>query len=295
MKKFTRTINGEKYQGDLFEENDIINKFGRTKEDWELINTYQKTFPQLLLNDTGDFVIDGEQLCKELGIKDNFNHWLTRETKGKEGKLVKYKCAESIDYINDGENPNVNFTKEEIENMNAKQRSRNGIKNSIRLTLKTAKKIAMRQNNEFGDLVCDYFILIEDILKDYETWVLIREPEKQGYKDMKKAITEWYVRNGFESDIEAFYIREANLLNQSLTGMRAIDIRHLRNVKDNKTRDNLTKEVNQCLANLQFLNTSLLNSNMSYSIRKEIIEGTCNSQYGYIKEMFDHEQIGGKN
>lgn len=53
----------------------------------------------MLINNTDDFVIDGETLCKELGIKSNFTDWLLRPQKGKEGKLIRYKCKENIDYI----------------------------------------------------------------------------------------------------------------------------------------------------------------------------------------------------
>ena len=42
----------------------------------------------------------------------------------------------------------------------------------------------MRQNNEMGDLVCDYFILMEETLRNYEDWTKIREPEKEGYKEL---------------------------------------------------------------------------------------------------------------
>lgn len=278
MKKFTRTINGEKYQGNLFEESDIMNKFGKTKEDWELINTYQKTFPQLLLNDVEGFIIDGRTLWTELGVSKDFSDWV-------KGNIKSLELIENTDF-------------KEYSPLKGIKKTKGKTARDYTFTLEVAKDIAMttgtgknssEQLKENSKLVRKYFRLMENTLKDYETWVLIREPERQGYKDMKKAITEWYVRNGFESDIEAFYMREANLLNQSLTGMKAIDIRHLRNVKDNKTRDNLTKEVNQCLANLQFLNTSLLNSNMSYSIRKEVIESTCDNQYGYIKEMFKNK------
>lgn len=284
MKSFTKTINGQKYKGKVFERSDIVNKFNKTEKEWELIDKYQKTFPQLLINDTDDFVIDGEILCKELGVKDNFNTWLLGETrrdsKGRlksQGKLIKYKCQENKDYI---------IKNLALGNPKVKKHGGNN-KIIITLTLKTAKKIAMRQNNDNGDLVCDYFILIEKILKEYETWTLIREPEKQGFNKMKKYISEWCKKRGYDSSNNYFYIREANLLNESLTGLRAIDIRIKKQVEDNQTRNNLDYTVNNILATLQEINISLLIADMDFDKRKEIIKNTCNSQYSHIKELFN--------
>ncbi|MBY6842773.1 antA/AntB antirepressor family protein [Clostridium botulinum] len=278
MKSFTKTINGKKYKGKAFEKSDIVNKFNRTEKEWELIDRYQKIFPQLLINDTDNFVIDGEILCRELSVKDHFTKWLLenrRDEKGRiksQGKLIKYKCVENKDYQL-GELPTeVKGTPKKI----------------ITLTLNCAKKIAMRQNNNNGDLVCDYFILMENILKDYETWMLIREPEKQGFNKMKKYISEWCKKRGYDNSNNYFYIREANLLNESLTGLRAIDIRIKKQVEDNQTRNNLDYKVNNILATLQEINISLLIADMDFDKRKEIIENTCSSQYSYIKELFNN-------
>ena len=45
--------------------------------------------------------------------------------------------------------------------MSSQKRSSYGIKTKILLTIECAKKIAIRQNNVMGDLVCSYFILME--------------------------------------------------------------------------------------------------------------------------------------
>ncbi len=153
MKSFQKTINGKKYKGKAFERLDIINKFNQTEETWKLIDKYQKTFPQLLIDNTEDFVIDGETLCKELGVLSNFNDWLLRKTKGKEGKLIKYRFTEDVDY-------KCTSGKSETQRKNGQKGIT--IKNIITLTLDCAKKIAMRQNNDNGDMVCDYFICIEN-------------------------------------------------------------------------------------------------------------------------------------
>lgn len=277
MKSFSKTINGVKYKGEMFEELDIINKFNLSNDKWELIDKYQKTFPQLLLKDTNDFVIDGETLCKELGVKDDFNSWLLRKTSGKQGKLIKYKCVENADFV-------CLLEKSKTQRKDGQLGAK--VKNKISLTLNCAKKIAMRQNNENGDLVCDYFILMENILKEYEKWSLVREPEKCGANDMRQAIKQWCERNNMDSTIQLFYTREFNMLNENLTGFKAVDIRDLKHISDNKTRDNLDIEVNKALHMLQFTNIALLNSDIGFDIRSEIIKKTCNSTYKNIKEEF---------
>lgn len=119
---------------EVFQENDIIEKLGRTKDDWKLVKDYQKKFWQLLQDDEG-FCVDGEVLCKELEIKDNFNTWLLGETRydknGKikwQGKLIAYRFKENKDYISDWGIPNAQFSKEDVEKMSPQQRSAHGIK-----------------------------------------------------------------------------------------------------------------------------------------------------------------------
>ena len=255
-----RTINGVKVK--VFEREDIINKLKGTEEDWNLINKYQLTFPELL-QDCDGFIIDGETLCKELQIGDNYNTWLNGKTrydnKGRikwESKFAKYKCVENKDYIIScfGESQNEN-----------KHGGNN--KNKITLTLECAKKIAMRQNNEMGDLVCNYFILMEKMLRNYESWIGTREPEKENWNYMISCLDEWCKKRDFDYTDKAFRIREANLLNVSLTGYKASELRTLLKCKDNITRDNLTKEINKALDELQIINSTLLIGNLDYEVR----------------------------
>ena len=80
MKVFQRKINGQVYKGELFERWDILNKFNRTEEEWLLIDKYQKTFPQLLLKDINNFIIDAEQLWNELGKpQGEYSKWFKRK------------------------------------------------------------------------------------------------------------------------------------------------------------------------------------------------------------------------
>lgn len=270
MKKFTKQFLKEVLQ---FNEKQI-----------KITMEAQRKFPELLTEvNNEDFVIDGESLCSQLGVGSNFNVWLLGNNKTKEGKLIKYRCFENVDYINDYDLENVNFTKEEVKNMNSQQRSRNGIKNVIKLTLDCAKKIAMRQNNENGDLVCDYFILMEKAVKGMQEHLLIREPEAKGYNDMKVYVNKWCELNGFDNSDDSLTKREANMLNIALMNRTALELRDYIGYKDIQTREHLTLEKNKALSELQLVNSSLLMANLDFSARKQIIEDTCDAKYPHLK------------
>lgn len=278
MKVFQRKINGQVYKGELFERLDILNKFNRTEEEWGLIDKYQKTFPQLLLDDVEGFIIDARTLWKELG-----------EPQGEFGKFIKKKVLECDNY-----QENFDFiTVEQTVDGNNKGRF-TGV--DYLFTLNVAKELAQgigttkhssEEVREKGQLVRRYFILIEKILKEYENWTKERNPEKEGFKEMKVAIHDWCVRNSFDYLNDYFYIREANMLNIVLTGRKAIDLRVMKNVKDNQTRDNLDIEVNKALADLQNNNIMLLANNMDFNTRQQFLENYCNMKYKHIKEKIN--------
>lgn len=287
MKKFTKTINGEKYKGEAFEKLDIMNKFERTEQEWELINKYQKIFPQLLIDDIDEFVIDARTLWMQLGTPHgDFSNWVQRKI------LKKSWFEENRDYTFDwykgktkyDDNKSVDV-KLDINNIN--QMVRNGYYKEYTLTLDCAKSVCMMESTENGQLCRSYFILIEKILKKYEIWEIGRESEKEGWKRMKHYIQKWCVTNNYDATNDYFYIREANLLNEALTGFKACDIRNKLNVVDNQTRNNLTYEINDIISKLQDVNIALLLANMNFEKRKEIIEDTCRVQYSHIKEMFN--------
>lgn len=257
----------------IFEDGEVIQKLGLTQKENDIVIKYQKYFPELLQNDLEGFVIDGEKLCKQLDISSNFNDWLLRKSKGKEGKLIKYRCVENTDYI---------IISEKSETKTNKGNRRAYVKNKIILTLNCAKKIAMRQNNDKGDLVCDYFIIMEKALRKYEDWSTIRGEEKGGWNEMKTQINLWCERNNYDSTLDIFRTREANMLNQNLTGYKASELRLIMGAKDEITRDYLTSEVNKALNELQKLNCSLLMSDLDFEFRSKIIKQTCNGKYSNL-------------
>lgn len=127
---------------------EMKNNLGLTKEEIDLICEFQETFPQFWDNDYGSFCVDGEILCHELGVKDDFTSWLLANRKSVKGKLIKYRCIENTDFIRDFISPNSKFSKKEIEMMSSQKRSSYGIKNRIILTLECAKIVVQKTRTE---------------------------------------------------------------------------------------------------------------------------------------------------
>ena len=89
-----------------FTKKNLIEQLELTEEKAKIGMKAQKEFPELLETEGEGFVMDGKKLCKELGVKDNFNTWLLGETKydskgrlKSQGKLIKYRCIENTDFI----------------------------------------------------------------------------------------------------------------------------------------------------------------------------------------------------
>ena len=164
-----KVIQRNKIKFKVFTEEELKEKLGMREEDIKVVLEYQDKFPELLQNKEG-FCIDGEKLCGQLEVKSNFNDWLLRKSKGKEGKLIKYRCIENTDF---------KCISEKSETQRKDGQKGISVKNKIMLTLECAKMIAMRQNNNQGDLVCKYFIIIEKTLRNYEEWDKVRNPQRE--------------------------------------------------------------------------------------------------------------------
>lgn len=69
---------------------------------------------------------------------------------------------------------------------------------------------------------------------------------------------------------------------QSLTGLKASELRVYVGAKDDITRDALEQRVNKALDTLQTLNTSLLMSDLDFEFRKNVIKTTCKNKYPHL-------------
>jgi phage anti-repressor protein len=266
-----KTVQINKVKVKIFEENELKEKLNMSNKDIELVTTYQKTFPELLQDESG-FCINGETLCNQLGVKDDFTSWLLADRKTVKGKLIKYRCVENTDFT---------------INRETSEKPKGGRpKTDIKLTLECAKKIAMRQNNEQGDLVCGYFILMEKALRDYEKWISVREPERKNANKLKSELKKWSLKNFANCDENGIYAREFNMINQALTNKTALEIKTYLGYKDKQTREHLTTEVNKVIDFLQEFDINLLTCNMNFEMRNQMIRQICETNYSHIKECF---------
>ena len=268
-----KVIQRNKIKFKVFTEEELKEKLGMREEDIKVVLEYQDKFPELLQNKEG-FCIDGEKLCGQLEVKSNFNDWLLRKSKGKEGKLIKYRCIENTDF---------KCISEKSETQRKDGQKGISVKNKIMLTLECAKMIAMRQNNNQGDLVCKYFIIIEKALRNYEEWDKVRNPQRENANKLKSELKSWAIRNHFDADYNGLYSREFNLLNVCLTGLTALEIKSYIGFTDKQTREHLEIEINKALDFIQTFDINLIKLNKSFEDRSEMIKQICDITYPNLK------------
>ena len=158
------------------------------------------------------------------------------------------------------------------------------IKN-YKIIIDSAKEICMMENTDNGKLCRKYFILMEKTVKDMQNWIIVREPQKEGYKFMCKAIDKNYkvLHDGNEPN-KFIYSNNADMINLAMFGYKSKKMKQILEVEYNEPlRDNLVFEANKALYELQQLNENLLYSNIDFQTRKEIIKNTCNIKYMDIR------------
>ena len=283
----TRQRNGIKFK--VFEKEDIIEKLNGTEEDWNLVNKYQLTFPELLIEDCIGYCVDARTLhsnlvenVKEGKVGTEFAKWIKR-------RLLKTNFVENEDYKTIVKFDDGKFSLDEVNLMSQQKRSSYGITTEYKITLDVAKHLCMMENNSLGVICRRYFILIERLLKDNVKWNESRYSERKNYQPMIDELRNWCVRNNYDTDektFKVFRMKEVNMLNISLTGYSAKELQYIKEMKDKITRDHLDTQTNKALDELQTLNTSLMMSNLSFEMRKQIIETTCKNKFSdlYIKQ-----------
>lgn len=170
-------------------------KLGMSDEEIQLVSNYQEAFSNLQDTDK-DAIVDGRTLWEELKVVHDFNDWMKKQL----GLVDAIEGAEFHVYFKG----DVNFTKEEIENMSPQQRSRHGISVEYTLKLDIAKEIAMivgatprinKETKELSKLARKYFITIEKAIRLAKEWEETRVESKKLHKQMMATYEEVHMAN----------------------------------------------------------------------------------------------------
>lgn len=290
----TVTINKTKVK--IFEEKELKEQLKMKDIEIQIILEYQRLFPELLQLEGRGFCIDARNLHSKLveNVKG------TKIVKGKEKEIKgtrfdlwikkrinKYNFIKNEDYITVYKKEHAQFSDEEINRMTSQKRSSYGISTEYTLTLDMAKQLCMIENNERGNLCRRYFIIIERTFREHGDWIMTRLDEKQNANILKSKLGEWASRKLDCYDIKAICAREFNMINKNLTGNTALEIKLKLGYLDKITRNHLTKEINESINYLQEFDINLLECNIDFETRNNMILNVCNSKYLKLKEEFN--------
>lgn len=233
---------------------------GFNKEETELVMKAQRIFPEMLENGATK-IKSVRKLYEQIGLnKAVWARWYNKN-------IIKNEFfIENIDWKGFNIMLNGNKTMD------------------FEVSIDFAKHLTMQARTMNAHEARNYFILMEKAIKGMQNHLVVREPEKAGYNEMKEYIAGWYTRNYPESKINPYvFAKEADMLNVALMGKSAKDIKELLEFNDINTREHLKVEINKALYELQILNSSLLIANMDFQQRKSIIESTCKAKYDILK------------
>lgn len=249
-----------------FTKRQLLDQYGFTAEETQVILDYQKNLPILVENDDmGGFCVNATDLWGQLGKpQGKLADWVKRKITEKKTKSKVLIFTEDKDYV-------AISQKCEIANTGGfKERK------EYFLTIDCAKNVSMMENTDSGSLCRQYFILMEKAVKKNAEWELIRHPLREGYNKMKEALNT-YMNRMVQRDADDWdYSIEADALNVLATGFKAREIRAYVGCKDNITRDSLTATYNEYLLKLQELNIVYLGMNMNRYDRYKMLEQSFN-------------------
>ena len=251
-----------------------LKRLERSEEEIALVMEYQKRLPILSDDDSSGFTIDARLLHEQLGVKKKFATWIKSNIKD---------YAENVDYI-------TSSPRETDEN--------NGkftVDCDYYLTLDLAKEIAMftGKNSQASEelkktsrLVRQYFILMERIVIDNKEWLAVRDPEKTEYKKMSDEVNAWMLRNWKRKAAKADYAVEADMLNVIIFGKTSQQLKSELHIGTfDLLRDYLKKDFNEELLFLEIQNQILLQMDMGFTARKEMLERMYLAKFGKKAEL----------
>lgn len=243
---------------------------GFNEEETELVMKAQRIFPEMLENGATK-IKSVRKLYEQIGLnKTQWARWYTKN-------IIKNEFfKENVDWVG---------IRHEVENSLGGRPTMD-----FEVSIEFAKHLTMQARTINAHEARNYFILMEKAVKGMTEHLVVREPEKAGYNEMREYIAGWYTRNYPGAKISPYvFAKEADLLNVALMGQSAKSIKELLSFNDINTREHLRIEINKALYELQLLNSSLLIANMDFQQRKNIIEATCETKYDILKLKIDEE------
>ena len=237
---------------------DELELYGFCKSEVEVIQAYQKQFPQLL-QDVDGFIIDARTLWTNLGEpQGDFSNWVNR-------KIIKKGFVKNIDYeLNHKSVEQVTGTKHSKEYM---------------LTVDTAKNICMMENTDAGRLIRRYFIIIEKAFRNRIEWNFDRDDTITLHTKLKHALIVHRQKLVSHKNFPKFannnqFIAESCMLNEVIIGMSSKEYKQLNGLgKNDAIRNHFTEEQLEYYAALQEYDADLISLQYMYDIeqRKEIL------------------------
>lgn len=242
-----------------FFKRDELELYGFGKNEVEVVQIYQKNFPELL-QDVDGFVIDARPLWTSLGEpQGKFANWSKR-------KIVGKGFVENVDY--------VGFHK----TVKATGRG-NKTTDEYMLTVDTAKNICMMENTDAGRLIRRYFIIIEKAFRNRIEWNFDRDDTITLHTKLKHALIVHRQKLISHKNFPKFannnqFIAESCMLNEVIIGMSSKEYKQLNGLsKNDAIRNHFTEEQLEYYAALQEYDADLISLQYMYDIeqRKEIL------------------------
>jgi phage anti-repressor protein len=263
---------------------------GETK----IILEYQKKLPVLVENDDIEgFCVNARDLHKQLEVSKQFSTWI-------KANLEAGSFSQNKDYEIKFFKENQPISLKEYEQYSDKKLSLLGVSVEYFTTINTAKEIAMFTGNATraseklkynSKLARQYFILMEKAVRKNIEWIQVRNPEKEGYKQLCLALSDYMVKLTGHEAIDWDYRFEANALNVICTGFEAQEIRNYMGCVDKITRDSLTKQYNEYLYKLQEMDIVYLGMGLNRYQRYEMLNKTFDILYPDAQPLFKNASI----
>lgn len=233
----------------------------------KIILEFQEKLPILL--EDNDSWIDARSLWEHLRVKGKYTEWIKQQIE--DADLIEQRDFRFF---------TSNGKTSKLGGRPTKDTS---------ITIEAAKNISMiagvkggrtsKDLKHLSKLARQYFIYMEEALKENFEYDEIRNPERDGFNIMCDELDK-YLKRVKNRNIDKWdRIYESNAINIIATGFEAKDIRSYIGCKDNQTREYLDKTYNGYIKDLQEFNTQLILANTDKYQRYVMMNNYFQSKY----------------